>query len=420
MTRPATIALIGAGSRGADVYAEHVLRFPSLARIVAVAEPDPVRRQHTAARHAVPASQRFSSWEELFAQGRLADAVIIATPDAHHVGPAAAALAQGYQILLEKPIAPDLTGVLELARAARTSAGRVTVAHVLRHSPFFTTLKRLLAEGRIGQLVTIQHTENIGYWHFAHSFVRGNWRQEATSSPLILAKACHDLDLLRWLVDRPCARVASHGRLSHFHLGNAPAGSTDRCTGGCAVERTCPYSAIRIYLEAFAGEQGWPNSVLTPDPNYQSVLRALETGPYGRCVYRCDNDVVDHQTVSLEFEGGVTATMTVSAFTQEVTRTIHVMGTHGEIHGHMGKGELLVNDYRQGATDIVRLPVTGEGHGQADQELIRDFIDRLRRDATSPALTDLEASIDSHLMAFAAERARKDGSGVEVQPLRYG
>lgn len=417
MTRPSTIALIGAGNRGADVYAEQILRFPSLAKVVAVAEPDAVRRERTAARHAVPVSRQFESWTDLFAHGRLADAVIIATPDKEHVRPAIAALELGYEILLEKPIAPNLKGVLEVARAASGAAGRITVAHVLRHSHFFSTLKRLLAEGRIGELITIQHTENIGYWHFAHSFVRGNWRREATSSPMLLAKACHDLDLLRWLVGRPCKRVASHGGLAHFHNGNAPKGSTERCTGGCAVERTCPYSAIRIYLEAFAAEPGWPNSVLTPTPNHESVLAALETGPYGRCVYRSDNDVADHQTVSLEFEGGVTAAMSVSAFTKEVTRSVHLMGAHGEIYGQMERGELIINDFRHGTTETVRVPVTGEGHAEADQGLIENFVTRLRGGASGPALTDLGASIDSHLMAFAAERARKEGCGVEIQRL---
>lgn len=417
MTSPASIALIGAGNRGADVYAEYAARFPGAARITAVAEPDHIRRERTADRHGIPPERRFASWEELLARERLADAIIIATPDAHHVGPARAALELGYDILLEKPIAPDLAGVLALADAARSAPGRITVAHVLRYSHFFATLKRILDEGRVGELITVQHTENIGYWHFAHSYVRGNWRREADASPMILAKACHDLDLLRWLVGRPCRRVASHGGLSHFRRENAPPGSTDRCTGGCTVERTCPYSAIRLYLEAFEARPGWPNSVLAPDPNPTTVLAALEAGPYGRCVFRCDNDVADHQTVSLEFDGGVTATLNVSAFTKEMTRTTHLMGSHGEIHGHMERGELVVNDFRHGTTETVRVPVAGPGHAEADQGLIRDFVTRLHGGAGGPARTSLDVSIESHLMAFAAERARRNSCGVELASL---
>lgn len=418
MPEPVTLALIGAGNRGADIYGGYIRRADPDARITAVADPDPVRRERAAAAHGVAPERAFSSWQELLGRGRIADALIIATPDALHVEPAKAALALGYDILLEKPIAPTLAGVLELAEAARDAPGRITVAHVLRHARFFETLKRLLDDGRIGQLAHVQHTENIGHWHFAHSYVRGNWRREAEASPMILAKACHDLDVLRWLVGRPCERVASYGGLRHFRRENAPAGSTDRCTGGCAVERVCPYSAIRIYLERFEARPTWPNTVLTPEPDPASLLEALREGPYGRCVYRSDNDVADHQTVSLRFEGGVAASLTVSAFTEENTRTLHLMGSHGEIHGHMDRGELILHDFAHGTRETIEVPVTAEGHLEADEGLMRDFLARLRGGATGPAPTDLEASIESHLMAFAAERARGQGVGVELRALR--
>lgn len=418
ISEPVTVALLGAGNRGADVYGEHLARLPGGARIVALAEPDPLRRARAAARHGVAPERTFASWTELLAGGRLADALIVATPDALHLAPTKAALALGYHCLLEKPIAPTLAEVLELAEAARALPGRVTVAHVLRHARFFRTLKELLDAGRIGELMNVQHTENIGHWHFAHSYVRGNWRREADASPMILAKACHDLDLLRWLVGRPCERVSSYGGLRHFRPENAPAGSTERCLDGCAVERTCPYSAPRIYLERFGAEPRWPNTVVTPEPDPERLLAALRAGPYGRCVYRCDNDVADQQTVALQFQGGVSAALTVSAFTEANTRTVHLMGSHGEIRGHMERGELIVHDFVRGSRETLALPVTGAGHGEADEELLRDFIGRLRGGSGGPALTDLEASIDSHLMAFAAERARREGVGVELDALR--
>lgn len=415
---PVSIALIGAGNRGSDVYGAYLLRYPHLASIHAVADLSPSKRKLAAARFNLPAERCFSSWEELLADPQRADALIIATPDAEHVAPTIRALELGFDILLEKPIAPDLAGVLAVEQAAQNSTGSVTVAHVLRHSRFFMTLKGLLEEGRVGQLIGIQHTENIAYWHFAHSYVRGNWRREDASSPLILAKAVHDLDLIRWLAGTTCISVSSFGRLTHFRRENAPEGSTKRCTDGCVVERSCPYSAIRIYTERFGAAPGWPNSVLTPDPDYESVMQALQTGPYGRCVYRTDNDVVDHQVVSLAFEGGVTASLTVSAFTEEMTRTIHVMGSHGEIHGHMDKGELTVNNFRSGNTETIQLPRVAPGHSEADEALTHSFAERLVSDEVTPGATDISVSIESHLMAFAAERSRREGVAVDPRSLR--
>ncbi|MEX2541827.1 MAG: Gfo/Idh/MocA family oxidoreductase [Trueperaceae bacterium] len=413
-----TVALIGAGNRGAAVYARYLRELAPAARLVAVADPDASRRDAVADQNDIPAALRFTQWQDLLERERLADALVIATPDLLHVEPALAALARGYHLLLEKPIAPTRQGVEAVAEAAAEASGTVTVSHVLRYSDLFTAIKRLLDSGRIGELVSIQHTENIGYWHFAHSYVRGNWRREADSSPMILAKACHDLDLLRWLVGEPCLGVASYGGLHHFRRENAPAGSTDRCTGGCAVERSCPYSAIRIYEERFCGQAEWPNSVMAAEPEPGQVRQALETGPYGRCVYRCDNDVADNQVVALSFGSGVSANLTVSAFTEDNTRTVHLMGTHGELHGHMGKGEIELNDFSAGTTETIRATPSGHGHSGADAALVRDFVARLRGEVTGPALTDLRASIESHRMAFAAEESRREGTMISLSQAR--
>ena len=263
--RPLAIAILGAGNRGADVYAELMAQRPNQARVVAMADARPERLAHVGERFGLGADALFASAEALLERVHDLDAVVVATPDNAHVAPAVAALERGLEVLLEKPIAPDLEGVRSIERAAaRKGAGSVTVAHVLRYTPFFRGLKELLDEGRIGRLVAVQHTENIGYFHFAHSYVRGNWRREADASPMLLAKACHDLDLLRWLVGAPCTAVTSVGGLAHFRSENAPEGATERCLDGCAVERSCPYSAVRIYLERFGGSTDWPNSVVAP------------------------------------------------------------------------------------------------------------------------------------------------------------
>ncbi len=407
--RPIEIALIGAGVRGVEIYGELVRKHPLGARVVAVADVDEGGAARAAARLGGEVAT-FASGEAFLAGPRRADAVIISTPDRTHAELAVRAIAGGYHVLLEKPIGTTRDEVLAVAEAARVSDVTVTVAHVLRYTDFFRELKRLVAEGRIGKLVGIQHTENVGYWHFAHSFVRGNWRRADEASPMILAKACHDLDLIRWLADAPAVAVSSAGRLVWFRGENAPDGSTARCTDGCAVERTCPYSAVRFYAERHAGNSGWPVSALGPDTTPEGVLRALREGPYGRCVYRCDNDVVDHQAVTIEMEGGVVATLVVSGLTALNTRTVKLVGSHGELRGHMEQNSIELHDFVTGQVETVTLPHRAGAHSGGDEGLIDDFLRRLdlaRAGQPVPAAaTSLAESIESHLLAFAAERAR--------------
>ncbi len=414
---PARVALLGAGNRGGGVYGEAARAHPTLVRVVAVADPRAERRAHVGDRHGLPVERRYAHWRPLLADVAAADlgldAVVVATPDTDHVEPSEAALALHLDVLLEKPIAPDAAGVARVERAAAASRGRVTVAHVLRHAPLFQRLRAGLRAGAVGRLVGIDHVEQVGHWHFAHSFVRGNWRREAEASPMLLAKACHDLDLLRWFVDAPCERVASVGGLHHFRAEQAPDGAPARCTDGCPVEAECPYAAPRIYLERYQAAATWPNLVLTPAPARDSLLEALRTGPYGRCVYRCDNDVSDHQVVLLDFAGGVRASLTVTAFSGAITRTVHAWGSHGEVEAHFGSGVLLWSDFRSGEQRRECVEASGDGHVLADQALARDWFERL--DAAHPAgesLTDLSASLESHHMAFAAEHARHAGGFV--------
>ena len=408
---PLKVAVLGAGNRGADVYADLISRQPNVARVAAIADPDPAKLTAAGRRFGLTESALFTEPLELLSHTDGLDAVVVATPDRFHVGPTVAALERGLDVLLEKPIAPDAEGVRTVRDAALRASGSVTVAHVLRYTPFFRTVKELLDAGRIGRLVALQQTENIGYYHFAHSYVRGNWRREADSSPMLLAKACHDLDIVRWLVGAPCAAVTSVGGLAHFRPENAPAGSTERCLDGCRVERRCPYSAARIYLERFGGSRAWPNSVVAPGGDEAALRQALVTGPYGRCVYRCDNDVADHQLVQLEFENGVAVSLVVQAFSAEITRSLHAMGTHGEIHGDLDRGEIVLEDFASGRSERYR--VGGEGnHAGGDAALVADFLDRLRRrrdgEAPGEAPSALTAAVESHLLAFAAERSRQE------------
>ena len=388
--------------------------------MVAIADPRSDRLQAAGAQHAVPPDRLYPTWEDLLKRETALDAIIIATPDALHLLPALAAIRHGVSILLEKPICPTEPEVRRLLAAARRRGADITVAHVLRYTPFFARIKELLDRGVIGQLQAVHHTEQIGYWHFAHSYVRGNWRRAEDSSPMILSKACHDFDILQWLIGSPCVELNSYGSLGHFTLKNAPEGSTERCDQGCKVERSCPYSAQRIYLDKLPPADRWPHNVVTLDTSPEGLTTALHEGDYGRCVYRCDNNVADHQVVSLRFANGVDASLTVSGFTRENTRTIHLMGSHGEIVGNFTGNEITVADFRIDDVRTSQLSIHADSlHGGGDEGIMADFIgrvqDRLRRGDISTPPTSLEQSVDSHFMAFAAESSRLRGTAIRLQ-----
>jgi len=398
-----------------DAYAPYALAAPDKLRFVAVADPIERRRNEFAARYGVPQNAVFSDWRDALNAGIEADAVLVATQDNHHVEPACAAMEKGYDTLLEKPIAKTEEECMRLYETSKRTNKRAVVCHVLRYTRFFNTLKAIIDSGEIGDVINISHSENIGYWHMAHSFVRGNWRREDETSPMILAKSCHDADILLYLVGKDCKRVASFGSLKHFSPENAPEGSAERCLD-CSVAGTCPYNAARLYLIPFL--TGWPVSVITDDLSQEGRIRALREGPYGRCVYRCDNDVVDHQSTILEFDGGVTATMTVSAFTDfRHGRTIHIMGSHGEIRAKMSDETIEVTNFRDGSVRTTENPLPGgmsDGHGGGDMGLIDAFV-RMELGDDSAVRSKIEQSIQSHLICIAAERSRHAHTVVDVK-----
>ncbi|MBO9606244.1 MAG: Gfo/Idh/MocA family oxidoreductase [Paenibacillaceae bacterium] len=419
-------AVIGAGGRG-SLYAGYALHYPHEMEITAVAEPNPARREAFRQRHGLAPQACHADWRDLLAGPRCADALLICTQDTMHYEPTIRALEAGYHVLLEKPMSTVPAECVDMGERAKRHDAVFAICHVLRYTVFFATLKRLLDEGRIGQLVTIQHNENVSYWHQAHSYVRGNWRNSAQSSPMIVAKCCHDMDALLWLAGADCELVSSFGSLAHFRPEHAPAGATARCLDGCAAADECAYYAPRHYLTA---NVGWPTSAISDDPSYEARLRALREGPYGRCVYACDNDVVDHQVASLQFANGVTAAFTMSAFTYDNDRTIKLMGTKGEIRGAMGKGELEIVEFATGhrQTIALRVPDNGQaGHGGGDFVLMADFLRQVRERVARQergergdgggqgGRTSADKSVQGHLMAFAAERSRLENRVVRLE-----
>ena len=410
MKTPVTMAIVGAGGRG-TAYAEYALQHPDRLRIVGVAEPRDFYRERLAARHGIPSANIFRSWDELAAKPRLADAVLIATMDALHAEPAMAFARLGYHALVEKPLAPTEVECRQMVAAAQSAGILFAVCHVLRYTPYTQALKALLDRGAIGQVISIQHLEPVGYWHHAHSYVRGKWAREADATFMLMAKSCHDLDWLRYIMGRPCRRVSSFGHLTHFHAGSRPAGAADRCLD-CAVEPACPYSAKRIYLGRLArGETNWPVDVLAPEVTEASIQDALRNGPYGRCVYACGNDVVDHQVVNLEFEGGPTAVFTMTAFTEANHRKTRIFGTRGEIDcdgHHIRHFDFVSDTWVEHSLPELDGTLAG-GHGGGDYFLMKHFVDAVANQDSSPILSGPAESLESHQMVFAAEWSRRTG-----------
>ncbi|MGB2960483.1 MAG: Gfo/Idh/MocA family oxidoreductase [Bacteroidota bacterium] len=410
---PASCLVLGAGSWG-EAYASWALRNPGRMNVIGVAEPNRIRRERFSKTHDVPRERQFESWEDSLADTQLADVLVIATPDQLHHGAAMRGLELGYHILLEKPIAPTWDQCREILHQQKKHPQMVSVCHVLRYTSFYRKLKAILDSGALGDLVSVEHIEPVGYWHQAHSFVRGNWARSANSSPMILTKSSHDMDILRWLAGVPCRTVASFGSLKHFRPENAPEGSTERCIEDCAVEQECPYSALKLYLDMQTRD--WPVSVIAEDLSYQGRVKALREGPYGRCVYHSDNDVVDHQVVALEFDHGITASFTMSAFTIVGSRRTRVMGTMGEATGD--SRYILVEDFRTGRSEKIDTnsddaTIVG-GHGGGDEGLVEDLVRAIQENDPSLLSTSLEESLESHLMAFAAERSRLERRTVDL------
>lgn len=406
--------LIGAGSRGMT-YAPWAVAHGI--EIAAIAELRPDRLKNAGEQLGVPEAMRFSDAAPLFALGKIADAAIIATMDQDHYGHVMQALNCGYDILLEKPISPDPRECIAIEEAANALGKKITVCHVLRYTSFFTQIKEILDSGELGKIVAVKHSENIGNFHMAHSFVRGNWRNDRLSSPIIMQKSCHDLDILLWLTGSHCTKVAAFGSLSYFREANAPAGSTGRCLT-CPVADSCRYDARKAYLPVLGQ---WPADVVCLEQTEEALLEALKTGPYGRCVYRCDNNVCDHMSVILEFDSGVTATFSLTAQTSACHRNIHIMCEGGEIEADDGRRQIVVTRHVSSQADtfpqrVINVRTNGSGHGGGDAGIMEDFSASLTDSGESRS--SISRSVESHLMACAIEQARLTGKVVDMAQYR--
>ena len=412
------LILIGAGDRGTTYANLGAASCPEM-EIVAVADPDPVRRNYIRDKFNLPQEACFEYGEDLLKLPKMADAAIIATQDQMHYHLAMQAIEQGYHLLLEKPAAPTPKQCLDIAEAAERQNVKVVVCHVLRYTPFFRLLKQIIDEGRLGRVINLVHVECVGNVHQSHSYVRGNWRRAEDSTPMILAKCCHDLDIIQWLLDEDCTRLHSFGSLSYFRRENMPEGAPEFCYQGCPAEAECPYSALKIYRQ-----RKFPPFVGTAtrkhNPTDEDIEKAITETNYGRCVFQCDNDVVDHQVVNLEYASGATVSFTMSAFTKG-GRKVRIMGTKGELYAEMSWDHVNVFDFATRKmeeikiADAIRDEEISGGHGGGDRGIIRSFCRMLTGTYEGNSISDISISIKNHLTAFAAEASRVENRIVNME-----
>lgn len=407
--------LIGAGGRGKN-YTDIMKNMSEKYQVVAVAEPINSRREYIRDYHNLNEDMCFTDWKPLIEKGKIADFAIISTMDRDHYAPAIAAIDAGYDLLLEKPIAPTPEECIKICKHAKKKGKKVVICTVLRYTPIFKTLKDMIDSGKLGRVMSITHEECVGNLHQSHSFVRGNWGNEERSSSMLLQKSCHDMDILQWLVGKRLKKVQSFGTLSYFNKANAPEGAPDYCIQGCPHADTCHYNAVKIYL----GENriDWFIAAATKeiDATDEMIKDAITNTQYGKCVYKCDNNVVDHQTVNLLFEDDITVTFGMNAFNKG-GRYIHIMGTEGEVNAALD-GDAPIKFYNFTTCETEEIPMSGKdgisgGHGGGDEGIVYDLYEYLNDTYEGKSVPDIEDSTINHLITFAAEESRLTNTVVD-------
>jgi len=414
-SRPVTAIVLGAGNRG-NTYAGYSLKFPDELKIIGVAEPIDFRRKRFAEKYNIPNKNQWVTWEHALQHSKLADVLIITTPDALHHGPAMGGLELGYDLLLEKAIGRNWDEVNDILQMTKKKNRIVGICHVLRYTNYYRNLKNVMDSGVLGDLLSIEHTEKLGMRHYTHSYIRGNWRTSKEAAPMLLAKSCHDLDILRWLIGKPCKYVSSFGSQTLFVEKNAPQGSSKRCTDGCAIEKDCHLSALKHYYQ----DKERLNHLAIEHHDDASIYKALQEGPFGRCVWHCDNDTVDHQVVNLEFEENITASFTLG-FSPHPGRRTRINGSLAAIVGNLKEG-FSVTELKTGKTKRYDNKIPKEfdsGHGGGDYGLVHDFVRAVRSQDPAKLTSTIEESVESHLMGYKAEESRKSRKTMQVNMKAY-
>lgn len=425
-----TCIIIGAGSRG-NRYAENMDAIEGRFNVVGVAEPIKSRNDRIKNRFNIPDCDCYDTWEKILDRPKFADFAVIATQDEMHFEPAMKAIELGYDLLLEKPVSPSPVECKLIAEAAEKKGVKVVVCHVLRYTPLFTKIKEIILSGEIGELVSVEALEPVGIKHMSHSFVRGAWRNKEESCEMILAKSCHDMDLIQWLVGKPCKKVHSFGSLRYFTKANKPDGAPKRCIDGCPHAKECIFDTAKLYQGENAEGSKWFKEAAagTANPTEQEIEKSLRTTPYGYCVFDSDNNVVDHQVVNMEFEDGITASFTMTAFTPDKRgREMRFFGTKGilEIFGKndyiymtryadstfQGPKEPIAIDVRR-KEDKNGIGITS-GHGGGDSGIIDAIYYEFNNAYEGFSVSTARDSYLNHLISFAAEKSRLESIVVDI------
>lgn len=399
------IAVIGYGDRGWG-YA-HYFR-ENGATIQAICDLDTNKLQQAAEKYNLTKGQIFSDEESFWDAGKIADLLIISTLDQLHYRHVMKAIELGYDILLEKPIAPTLAECQAIEKAAKKHNTKIYLCYVLRYTPFFMKVKELVDSGIIGKVASINLTEGVAYWHQSHSFVRGNWRNSDESTPMIIAKCSHDMDLLYWLTETEPIAVSSMGNLMFFNKENAPEGAATHCCD-CNLADSCPYNNFKFYSENpnWLLKMGYCNG--NSDKEVIRECLADKNNPYSRCVFHCDNNVVDHQITNIEFDNGITAHLTMTAFTNDESRKIRIHGTYGEIYGSFIENKVYCQIYGEKEVRVFDIEqIKGGNHGGGDVLMIRNIIEAFNDNRVIDK-NGIEGAMCSHYLGFAAEESRLKG-----------
>ncbi len=421
-TKPVTAVIVGGGHRS-FIYADHSITNPEDLKIIGIADPNRERCLLAAQKYGFSEEFCFESAQELAKHPKMADAIINGTMDHQHFMTAAPLLEKGYDMLLEKPFACSADEMHRLLSIVRTHGNKVMICHVLRYADFYLEIKKRILNGDIGDILNIQTVENVSYHHLSTSYVRGKWaNSDICKTSMLLAKSCHDIDIMTWMMlpVKP-ERVSSFGGKFQFRPENAPAGAGTRCLLDCPHVDTCRYSAKDMYLghpERWAF-YAWTEFEGRSDVTYEEKAESLRTtNPYGRCIYKCDNNVVDHQSVLVEFENGATGTHNMVGGTASSGRSIHITGTKGEIYGDFESCKftvsLIANGHPDGCVNTEVDTSTGGGHGGGDEALITDFTHFVRTGEQSVSCTSIYNSVEGHLTVFLADKSREEGGMPQV------
>lgn len=417
MNKPVGLALVGAGNRGRGIFGQYALEMPHRAKFTAVVEPDKAKREQFVATHCIPAERAFSDYDTFFDAGLGGiDGIIIATLEDHRVQPVVKSMEKRYNILVEKPLCTNAGDLVELYDAAEGYPEILIVCHQMRLTPLYRTIKSLVDSGKYGDIVCVQHSENLSYSHMAHSFVRGVFNSSKLA-PMLLAKSCHDLDLLAHIIGKKARRIASFGGLNHFRSVNCPDGAPKFCLEGCRHYQTCPYHVLKLYFEADTDPAYLRQMGIVRDKSHLREL--LMKNQFGRCVFQAGNDVVDNQTVQIEFENNIHVSFTMCGHNGVERRMTRISMTNGEIDYDGISGLVKAYSFEPLQEETIRVVAAGT-HGGGDRAIMDNFVDAIESGDKSSLLTPIKDSLAGHLMVFAAEESRKTGNIVDLKKYEAG